>query len=43
MSNENSNDEWLGVDKVADELKLKPVTVKRYAREGKFKSIQAKL
>tara|TARA_B110000438_G_C15583362_1_gene550593 strand:+ start:207 stop:464 length:258 start_codon:yes stop_codon:yes gene_type:complete len=34
MGNEMSNDEWLSVDKVADELKLKPVTVKRYAREG---------
>jgi predicted site-specific integrase-resolvase len=34
MSNTMSNDEWLSVDKVADELKLKPVTVKRYAREG---------
>jgi predicted site-specific integrase-resolvase len=34
MGNEMSNDEWLSVDNVADELKLKPVTIKRYAREG---------
>ena len=33
MSNENNNDEWLDVASVAYELKLKPVTVKRYARE----------
>jgi predicted site-specific integrase-resolvase len=34
MNNTNNSDEWLSVDKVAEELKLKPVTVKRYAREG---------
>jgi len=36
MSNDsnNTNNEWLNVDKVAEELSLKPVTVKRYAREG---------
>jgi predicted site-specific integrase-resolvase len=37
MSNQAStdnNDEWLSVDAVAATLDLKPVTVKRYAREG---------
>ena len=41
MSNDMSNlasdvngDEWLNVDAVATLLDLKPVTVKRYAREG---------
>jgi hypothetical protein len=33
-NNNNNNDEWLDADKVAVQLKLKPVTVKRYAREG---------
>jgi hypothetical protein len=33
MSNKNDNDEWLDVASVADELKLKPITVKRYASE----------
>lgn len=41
MSNEN-NDEWLNVDKVAEELSLKPVTVKRYAREGLLNGKQEK-
>ena len=41
MSNEN-NDEWLNVDKVAEELSLKPVTVKRYAREGLLNGKQDK-
>lgn len=37
MSNQASTangDEWLNVDAVASVLDLKPVTVKRYAREG---------
>jgi len=37
MSNQTSTvngDEWLNVDAVAAILELKPVTVKRYAREG---------
>lgn len=33
-SNECRSDEWLNVESVATELSLKPVTVKRYAREG---------
>lgn len=28
------NGQWLSVDQVAEILNLKPVTVKRYAREG---------
>ncbi len=45
MSNDsttNSNNEWLNVDKVAEELSLKPVTVKRYAREGLLNGKQEK-
>jgi hypothetical protein len=34
MSNENNNDEWLDVDRLTDQLELKPVTLERYAREG---------
>lgn len=44
MSNESneSNDAWLNVDKVAEALNLKPVTVKRYAREGLLNGKQEK-
>jgi len=45
MSNDsttNCNNEWLNVDKVAEELSLKPVTVKRYAREGLLNGKQEK-
>jgi predicted site-specific integrase-resolvase len=41
MSNDSTN-EWLNVDKVAEELNLKPVTVKRYAREGLLNGKQEK-
>lgn len=34
MSNENTHDGWLTVDQVSEILSLKPVTIKRYAREG---------
>ena len=34
MSSDSANEDWLSVDKVAEILNLKPVTIKRYAREG---------
>jgi len=42
MSGEPSNDELLTVDQVAEILSLKPVTVKRYAREGLLNGKQEK-
>ena len=37
-----NNEEWLNVDEVSKELTLKPVTVKRYAREGLLSGQQEK-
>lgn len=37
-----NNEEWLNVDEVSKELTLKPVTVKRYAREGLLNGQQEK-
>lgn len=34
MNGDSSTSDWLTVDQVAEILDLKPVTVKRYAREG---------
>lgn len=34
INSKTNPDEWLDVDKVAEALNLKAVTVKRYAREG---------
>ena len=42
MSGETSSDELLTVDQVAEILSLKPVTVKRYAREGLLNGKQEK-
>lgn len=42
MSSEIKNDDWLSVDQVAEILSLKPVTIKRYAREGLLNGKQEK-
>jgi len=42
MSAESNTDELLTVDQVAEILSLKPVTVKRYAREGLLNGKQEK-
>ncbi|GEM_PF-634851 len=42
MSSELDGDALLTVDQVAEILKLKPVTVKRYAREGLLNGKQEK-
>jgi predicted site-specific integrase-resolvase len=42
MSAESNTDELLTVEQVAEILNLKPVTVKRYAREGLLNGKQEK-
>jgi predicted site-specific integrase-resolvase len=42
MSGECENAEWLTVEQVAEILGLKPVTIKRYAREGLLNGTQEK-
>lgn len=42
MSGDSSNSDWLTVDQVAEILGLKPVTIKRYAREGLLNGKQEK-
>ena len=42
MSSDSANEDWLSVDKVAEILNLKPVTIKRYAREGLLNGKQEK-
>lgn len=41
-TNNESSNKWLNVDEVSKELTLKPVTVKRYAREGLLNGQQEK-
>jgi predicted site-specific integrase-resolvase len=42
MNGENNNSDWLTVEQVAEILSLKPVTVKRYAKEGLLNAKQEK-
>jgi predicted site-specific integrase-resolvase len=42
MNGDSSSSDWLTVDQVAEILGLKPVTVKRYAREGLLNGKQEK-
>jgi predicted site-specific integrase-resolvase len=42
MSGEREDAKWLTVEQVAEILELKPVTIKRYAREGLLSGTQEK-